>query len=68
MSVTIEKECFKKNAEHIKGRFILSDGSTTIFEMCKGQSWFQWGNTTENLWISVERVEEITMEWCMENK
>ena len=68
MPVTIEKVCFKKNAERIKGQFILSDGSITIFEMCKGQGWFQWGNTTENLWISVDRVEEITMEWCMENK
>ena len=37
------------------------------YEMSKENSWFQWGNTTDNLCLTVGRVEELTAEWYMEN-
>lgn len=60
---TIIKEKVNRNSKRIWGTFRLSDGSTTRFEMRKGESWFQWKNSTENLGETVERVEELCSEW-----
>ena len=64
---TIKRETVNKNNRRIWGNFKLSDGSVTKFEMVKNESWFQWGNTTDNLGITVGRVEELTNEWLENN-
>jgi hypothetical protein len=43
----------------IKGTLKLSDKSTTKFEIEKDGQWFQWGNTENNLWISVPLVKKL---------
>ncbi len=62
----IIRETVNRNKNRIWGNFKLSDGSTTKFEMRKGESWFQWGNTTDNLCLTVDRVEELTNEWLID--
>lgn len=57
------RETVHRNSKRIWGSFKLSDGSLTKFEMKMGESWFQWGNTTENLGLTVDRVTELTKEW-----
>lgn len=59
----IKSEKINSNRNRIWGSFKLSDGTTTKWEMSKGNSWFQWGNSTENLGLSVDRVEQLTNEW-----
>lgn len=64
----IVRETINKNSRRIWGYFKLSDGTKTQFEQTKenaknGISWSQWGNITENLGVSVERVETLTNEW-----
>jgi len=47
----------------IKGSFRLSDKSTTFFEITKKTGfWEQWGNTRENLCLSVPKIEAILEE------
>jgi hypothetical protein len=46
----------------IKGTIKLSDGSTTKFEVIKGGEWSQWGNSTNNLCITVPLMEKLQME------
>jgi len=60
---TIKREVVNSNSRRICGHFILSDKSKTQFEMRKGQGWNQWGNTTDNLGVTVDRVNELTSEW-----
>jgi len=43
----------------IKGILKLSDKSTTKFEIQKDGEWFQWGNTFDNLCISVSLIENL---------
>lgn len=59
----IIKENIKQNKSRIWGNFILSDNSKTEFEMRKNKDWFQWGNSTENLSLSVDRVIELCNKW-----
>jgi hypothetical protein len=56
-------EKVNRNSRRIWGQFKLSDKTTTKFEMVKGQSWNQWGNSTDNLYLTVERVESLCNEW-----
>ena len=63
----IKSETTKQNSRRIWGSFKLSDKTTTKFEMKKGESWFQWGNSTDNLCLTVDRVEELCNDWVMEN-
>jgi hypothetical protein len=46
----------------VKGSIKLSDGSVTKFEVIKGGEWNQWGNSTNNLCISVPLMEELQEE------
>lgn len=55
----IVSEQVNRNTRRIWGKFKLSDKSVTHFEMCRGESWFQWGNSTDNLGLTVDRVEEL---------
>lgn len=43
----------------IKGVVRLSDKSTTRFEIDKNGEWYQWGNSTDNLFITVPLVERL---------
>lgn len=57
---TIVRKKITETKNKIKGTFYLSDKSKTTFEICtKGKIWEQWGNTTENLCLSVPLVEDM---------
>ena len=43
----------------IKGSFTLTDRSTTQFEIEKNGNWYQWGNSTDNLCITVAYIERL---------
>ena len=68
--VHVVRETVHQNSRRIWGEFKLSDGSVTHFEMTKENlknlgegAWFQWGNTTDNLGVTVGRVEQLTNQW-----
>ena len=65
MSVYVKSEQVNRNSKRIWGSFKLSDKSTSKFEMLKDESWYQWGNSTDNLCITVERVEKLCDEWLL---
>ena len=60
---SIKREVINSNSRRIWGHFILSDKSKTQFEMIKGEGWNQWGNTTDNLCVTVDRLNELASEW-----
>ncbi len=69
----IIKEVVHQNTKRIWGYFILSDKSKTSFEMTLRNykslgsgAWFQWGNTTDNLYLTVDRVELLCNKWLHE--
>lgn len=65
--VHVINETIHQDKNRIWGQFKLSDGSVTKFERAKGDpSWFQWGNITNNLCLTVGRVEQLTNQWAME--
>ena len=41
----------------ISGTITLDDGETVQFNVSTENPWNQWGNTTENLWRTVDVVE-----------
>ena len=48
----------------VKGKFVLSDKSVTKFEIDrKTGEWKQWGNSTDNLCISVKEIEKLTEQY-----
>jgi hypothetical protein len=50
----------------VKGKFVLSDKSITKFEIDrKTGEWNQWGNSTDNLCISVEAIEKLTEQYLI---
>jgi hypothetical protein len=57
--ITVEGEDIKRSKNEITGTFELSDGTTTHFSIDLENGWSQWGNSTENLGLTVERVEEL---------
>ena len=57
--IYVKSEIIKRSKNIIKGHFCLSDKSKTQFEIKRGKSWYQWGNTTDNLGLTVDRVEEL---------
>lgn len=72
--VHVIKETINQNARRIWGTFKLSDGSTTKFEQTSSDlkrlgdgSWFQTGNRTNNLSITVLRVEQLVTEWRLKH-
>lgn len=46
-------------ANQVKGWFKLSDGTKTNFTISSAGEWEQWGNTRENLGVSVPFIEEL---------
>lgn len=63
--VYVKRETVHRNSRRIWGIFSLSDKTKTRFEMKKDESWFQWGNSTDNLCITVQRVEKLCSEWLL---
>ena len=59
----IKKKTIHSNIKRVWGKFYLSDGSVTHFEMRKGESYFQWGNIDKNLCLTANEVEKITNDW-----
>lgn len=43
----------------IRGYFKLTDGSKTKFEIDRQGEWYQWGNTTDNLTLTVPKIYNI---------
>jgi hypothetical protein len=66
--VVTEKVTYKPNKTqrnydgkpYLEGYFKLSDGSKTRFAASQTDGWQQWGNSTENLGLTVDRIEELT--------
>lgn len=59
---TIKSETIKRTKNTIKGYFVLSDKSKTQFDIDRVNGWNQWGNSTENLGLTVDRVESLFRE------
>lgn len=57
----IKREVIKRTRNTIKGYFCLSDKTKTIFDINK-DGWEQWGNTSENLYLTVGRLEKLQEE------
>ena len=55
-----KKITYTKNT--IKGSIKLSDGSTTKFEVVRGGEWNQWGNSIDNLSLTVPLMEKLQEE------
>lgn len=62
-NVYVKSRTINTSKRRIWGNLKLSDGSQTKFEMVKGETWYQWGNSTDSLGITVGEVERITSEW-----
>ena len=62
MTARVKTEHINRNSKRIWGSFELSDGSTTEFDIDRENSWNQWGNTTDNLYLTVPRLEELQAE------
>jgi hypothetical protein len=60
MSTKIKSKKITETKNKIKGYFLLTDKSKTFFEIDKQtKDWFQWGNCTDNLCLSVNTLENI---------
>jgi hypothetical protein len=58
--VYVKKETVHRSETRMWGSFYLSDKTRTKFDFdSKSGDWNQWNNTTENLGVTVERVEEL---------
>jgi hypothetical protein len=60
--VYVKSEVVKRSKNIIKGYFCLSDKSKTSFEIRRNDYWYQWGNTADNLCLTVNRVEKLEKE------
>ena len=60
MKTQIKSKKITETKNFIKGCFLLTDKSKTKFEIDKKtQEWNQWGNSNENLCLSVSHLENI---------
>jgi hypothetical protein len=48
-----------KKGMEVSGWFKLQDGSKTHFTIDRDGEWEQWGNTRDNLGVSVSFVEQL---------
>lgn len=55
-------ESIKRTTNTIEGHFILNDRSKTQFCIDRTYGWKQWGNSKDNLYITVPRLEELQEE------
>ena len=60
MATKIKTKKITETKKLIKGILTLSDKTKTHFEIDKKTGeWYQWGNATENLYLSVPFVESL---------
>ena len=60
MKPKIKSKKINESKNFIKGILTLSDNTKTRFEINKKTGdWYQWGNSTENLGLSVFFVENL---------
>jgi len=57
--VYVRSETVRRTKNTIKGTFVLSDKTRTTFSIDRVNGWAQWGNSTSNLGLTVERVENV---------
>ena len=53
------KEVTFTNDNQVKGWLKLKDGTKTFFNIDNNGEWEQWGNTRDNLGVSVAFIEEL---------
>jgi hypothetical protein len=58
-NVYIKSKKISYTKKTIKGTVKLSDRSTTKFEVVIGGEWSQWGNSTDNLSLTVPLMEKL---------
>jgi len=58
-NVYIKSKKISYTKKTIKGIIKLSDRSTTKFEVVIGSEWSQWGNSTDNLSLTVPLMEKL---------
>lgn len=59
----IKRQAVNQNSRRIWGKFKMSNGETVHFEMLRGESWFQWGASTETLCVTMPIVENLCNNW-----
>lgn len=62
MITKVKSTRLTKIGKEIKGYFKLTDGTKTKFSIDKQGEWEQWGNSTENLCLTVPNVERLVNE------
>ena len=55
----VKSEHITQTRNTIKGWFLLSDKSKTHFSIDRVNGWQQWGNSRENLGLTVDRIEKL---------
>lgn len=58
-NIKVKTTVFKYRDGEVEGYFKLSDGTTTKFSIDKDGTWFQWGNSNENLSLTVNKIERL---------
>lgn len=57
--IKVKSTKFTNIKNGIRGYFKLTDGSKTKFEIDNQGEWYQWGNTTDNLTLTVPKIYSI---------
>lgn len=59
MTTKVKTTKLTKVGKEIKGYFKLTDGTKTKFSIDKQGEWEQWGNTRDNLCVTVPNVQRM---------
>jgi len=59
MTNPIKETRLLKKGKEINGWFKLKNGTKTRFSISKDGSWEQWGNSRDNLCLTVPHVERL---------
>lgn len=54
-----KEEITKQSRQEIEGKFYLSNGDIAEFVIDLESGWEQWGSAKENLWVTVDRLDEL---------
>jgi len=65
--IKIKSKSVKFLKSKVKGWLRLTDGSKTNFEVQENGEWEQWGNSRENLCVSVPFMYELVDFYLNEN-
>jgi hypothetical protein len=58
-NVKVKLTRLSKRGKEISGYFKLTDGTKTKFAIDKQGEWEQWGNTRDNLCLTVPRIQRL---------